>query len=541
MSKAIAKNSELLYDISTADRPRFIDEENVEENFRKMLAMFFDVVSVLYTIPMNGYYPEDKATEENWKEYHLYQRYRHISYERCIQQAQMRILTLGRASCGFVGAFSSGKTSYLNTEVFGKEMLPVDKNASTSIPTYIFSGRNDKLIFENMRGNIRVSSDFGDLKHLAHSNKPKGCPCQFQWDAVIKRIFCFSSNLKYNRDLVYVDLPGYSASVNDNISMKEAIDGCDKVVYFKPVPSGQLNEKDIAYLHALNAKDVMVVLSKADEKSPADCRKVYDLVKATLEENEIDVGDHIVFYTRRPDVFVSDNDFFKQLKIHREKLEDFILDTSARENDMQLSNAVMEYYANGFIKHEERIFLALGMVENSFDDFLGNRELDHTFFEAWKDINKNIADSSGNYVDTHIFSANTVRIDDYLKANSNRATNYFISDTYDSKYNLSYQEAMYGYTLYDLYKTALYTQICGRAHSNYDEACNKMDRMEKHYSEAKKNIDFIFTTMKYFFDYHKQLSNSIVQDAQVAYKLVGEAYGQLLDYVKNYEKRWQEQ
>ena len=146
-----ARNQKLLYDISTADKPRFEDECGVEQKFKSQLNTFFDVLSVLYSIPMKGYFPVNGASEEQINAYIAYRGYRDIAYENCIQQIQMRILTLGRASCGFVGEFSSGKTSYLNTEVFGGDILPVSNMATTSIPTYIFPGRSNRVVLENMR------------------------------------------------------------------------------------------------------------------------------------------------------------------------------------------------------------------------------------------------------------------------------------------------------------------------------------------------------------------------------------------------------
>lgn len=103
------------------------------------------------------------------------------------------------------------------------------------------------------------------LKLLAHSSKPDGCPCVFPWNTVIKRIFCFSSDLRINsRDIAYVDLPGYSATADDDDAMMEASQGCDRIVYFKPVQSGGLIEKDLEYLKSINRNDVMIVLSKAE-------------------------------------------------------------------------------------------------------------------------------------------------------------------------------------------------------------------------------------------------------------------------------------
>lgn len=533
----VTKNNELLYSISTASNPRFEDEENLVQNFKDALNSFFDVMSVLYSIPMNGYFPEESASEEKIEDYMMYRRYRYIGYERCIQQVQMRILTLGRASCGFVGEFSSGKTSYLNAEVFGGDVLPVGVRSTTSIPTYIFPGRNDRIILENMRGNIIKLSGFEVLKQLAHSAKPEGCPCRFQWDAVIKRLFCFSSELKYNSDHVYVDLPGYSASADDNRSMKEAIAGCDKILYFKPVDSGQLNEKDIEYLKGVEEKDILIVLSKADTRSPDDCTEVLDLVKATLEEKGINVQ-NVCLYTNRAEVFVAYKDFSIKLRDDREKIHKFISDTSSKEKDMALSHAMMGYYLDGFMNCENKMSSRLDMIGEEYDKFIGKRKLDEAFFKTWKNINKDIADSSGRYVDTHFFSENTVRINDYLNTNRNRAYNYYIAEAYDSSFNLSYQDALYGYTLYYLYITALTTGLSKESSSYYTDACKTIDSIEKKYKSMREYIDTIISVTKSFFEAHKIQTASIIGDAQLAFRHVQDAYEKLLNYVKDYEKRW---
>lgn len=536
--KVVAQNKILLQEISTADIPRFTDEEDVEFIFREHLNAFFDVMSVLYTIPENGYFPENDASEEREDVYWQYRRYRRWAYKRSIQQAQMRILTLGRASCGFVGAYSSGKSSYLNKEVFGGKFLPEGAQATTSIPTYIFPGRSDKVILENMRGNIKILPGLDVLRELEHSSKPKECPCSFQWDAVIKRLFCFSSGLKYNSDLVYVDLPGYSASDSDNRSMKEAMEGCDKIVYFMPISNGELNEKDIEYLTTIDQKDLIMVLSKADKRSPDDCITILKKIKDTLKEKEIEAED-VLLYTTHPEVFASNDGFSKELENCKEKLIKFIMDTSAKEKDMTLSNDTMLYYLNNFVEFEKEMCSRLDQLDKIFSGFLGGKKLDDTFFQTWKNINKDIANSSGRYVDEHFFSTD-VRILDYLNANINRAYNYYASDTYDSNFNISYEEALYGYTLYYIYKTALYTYVTKKGDNNYEEACKKIDALKDNYNKCRELIKCVYDNTDTFFTYHKAQTVSIIEDAKAAFQLVEDAYEELLNYVKNYEKRWYE-
>lgn len=142
------ENMKLLEDICKASTPRFVDEENLRDQFKARLDMFYDVGAVLYTLPMQEYLPGDN--EEDREKFANYEFLKRLTYDRCSRQAETRILTLGRASCGFVGEYSSGKSSCLNAEAFGDNLLPTSAGKTTSIPTYVFWGRKNLLIYENM-------------------------------------------------------------------------------------------------------------------------------------------------------------------------------------------------------------------------------------------------------------------------------------------------------------------------------------------------------------------------------------------------------
>ena len=538
LDKALADNRDMLAKICSASTPRFVDEDGLENGFKIKLDMLYDVMAVIYTVPMSEYMPTagTESFEEDRKRFQIYQHIKNATYKRCIQQANMRTLTLGRASCGFVGEYSSGKSSFLNAEVFKGSLLPVGIDKTTSIPTYIFSGWNDKLVYENMRGNIHISGGLDSLRVIAHSSKPEECPCSFPWNAVIKRIFCFSSKLKLNHDVVFVDLPGYSATSDDNASMSEAVEGCDKIMYFKPVQSGGLNEKDLEYLKNVNGKDVLIVLSKADRKSPADCLKTLEAVKATLSHEELDVKE-VVLYTTFPEKFDFDPGFRKLLQGWLKTADDFMFDTTAVDDDLDFARMMLAKYHKEYQEYGEDITSKLDLFEKAFAVFIGDKALDDAFFDTWKRINKDVADSSGKYMEYHLFTANDFRFVDYIKANSERAASYYQSDVYDSNFNHSYQLAILNMTVRYLYMTALITHVNRSPDSNYEEACESVDKMKQDYATVRGNLEGLSEVYGAVFNMLRYQFSAIAGDVDLAYEGIVKSYSELVAYAKKYEQR----
>lgn len=539
VDRLIRDNRDMLEKICFAKTLRFEDDDGLLKAFKENLNMFYDVLAVIYTIPMSEYFPSpNDENEDNVLEFWRYQSLKTATLNRCINQANMRTLTLGRASCGFVGEFNSGKSSCINHVILKGDVLPTAAISCTSIPTYIFSSQHEKLIFENMRGNILIQDGNEALKNLAHSSKPnKECPCSFPWNSVLKRIFYFSPAIAFNHSMVFVDLPGYSADVEDNATMQEAIEGCDKIVYFKPIGKGALDVTDLEYLNKIEQKEILIVLSKADTKSSSDCKKTLEEIQRTLDNANISVKD-IIFYTTQSNKFSQDKDFSKVLAEHLKILNDFIFDATAVDEDLNFAIAVFKYYSEKYTQYVDVLNEMYGNSESILSEFIGNKALDHSFFETWKRINKDFADSSGSYFEYHIFSQNKFKIMDYLTPNIKRAKDFFESDIYDSNFNNSFQYVMYFSALYYLYKTALYATALGESDSNYNDACMIIGQLQQNYKAVKKNLEVIQNNINLLFGITKAQHSGIVGDVRHAYQKTVKSYQELLDYTKKYEKRW---
>lgn len=193
----------------------------------------------------------------------------------------------------FVGEFSSGKSSIVNTILGDNNFLPVSIKPSTAIATYISFGNEQKICFTDN------SNKFKELPESQYQKFSKDSLKDFNLSALINHIVIEYNNIIL-KDLSILDTPGYSSGDSEDESRtSEAIKEADVLIWVIDINVGELNSKSIKVLKK-EAVDVpfYIVLNKADTKSPEDCSSVIEKIKGTLTKNSINYDDVILFSNR---------------------------------------------------------------------------------------------------------------------------------------------------------------------------------------------------------------------------------------------------
>lgn len=212
-------------------------------------------------------------------------------YQRFFEFLMYREL-MGKRIIALGGGFSSGKSSFLNS-LLGKNLLPAQIDPSTSIPTYITGGSEEKAYALNIFQN-KVPISLQEVRQIAHGfgevENEAGdlMSSEISLAHILKTIFITTPRQAY-RHLAFLDTPGYSKPVgyeakNDRDTAFAELNTSDLLLWFVPVDSGTITEEDLKFLGQLR-KDIpkLIIISKADKCLPEEAAKVAAEVKRMLE------------------------------------------------------------------------------------------------------------------------------------------------------------------------------------------------------------------------------------------------------------------
>lgn len=197
----------------------------------------------------------------------------------------------------FGGAVSSGKSSLLN-RLIGEKILPVEIDATTSLPTYImkYNYRSACIIRQaNQIDNIDIS----EIKNIAHNGIIKSLK-------EIRFLFIGMDNFEYNK-IIFLDTPGYSKhdmgtelQTSDEQLAKQSLDSADTVFWAVPSDSGGISDTDIKFLSSLRSDiSKVIIITKADKKNQSDIYEISRQIKSTLDTRRLPIDGIIPISTRK--------------------------------------------------------------------------------------------------------------------------------------------------------------------------------------------------------------------------------------------------
>ncbi|MEG2464376.1 MAG: dynamin family protein, partial [Malacoplasma sp.] len=194
-----------------------------------------------------------------------------------------------------------GKSSLINT-LLGKKRLVVEVDPTTSLPTYLLHGEQEQITALNLfRRRVILSQD--EFASLTHEEKIK---YGSQIAGLLRSAFVSDPDFTW-KNIALLDTPGYSkpdseqwSERTDESVARSQLNLSNFIIWVVSATQGTISEDDLKFLATLNA-DIpkLIVVSRADAKTPEDIAKIVALVKQTTAERSINVLDVIPVSARK--------------------------------------------------------------------------------------------------------------------------------------------------------------------------------------------------------------------------------------------------
>jgi len=204
---------------------------------------------------------------------------------------------------GVGGAFSAGKSSFLNG-ILGRKVLSVAIDPTTSIPTYLIHGEQQK-IKAVLKDSQQLDLSLEQFKNLTHHAEQE----LHELAANIDLIFLTQPEQRWP-NLAFLDTPGYSnhedieQGLCDAHIAKVQLNDAQCLIWLVSADQGVISQSDIDFLKTIRS-DIpkLIVMSRADKKSPEDLTEIKKLTQYTLAQHQIEAVDVLVLSARQPEKF----------------------------------------------------------------------------------------------------------------------------------------------------------------------------------------------------------------------------------------------
>lgn len=212
---------------------------------------------------------------------------------------------IGKNTVALGGAFSSGKSSFINS-LLGTQILPSDIDPSTSVPTYIISGNYESALGINVFKK-KFELLLEEVKVISHGFTDE---FKVRFGHLLETIFIETNKLPFT-GISLLDTPGYSKPNSEQYSLKTdeniartQLNASNYILWFVNIEEGTITAEDINFLKSLNKEiPITVIANKCDKRPPADVKNIISLIKETLEAKGIFPLDVISYSCRYPERF----------------------------------------------------------------------------------------------------------------------------------------------------------------------------------------------------------------------------------------------
>lgn len=233
---------------------------------------------------------------------------------------------------GIGGAFSAGKSSFLNG-ILGRKILSVEIDPTTSIPTYLIHGEQQKIaaVLKNSQQLNLSLEQFENLTHHAEQEL-------HELAANIDLILLTQPEQRWP-NLAFLDTPGYSnhedieQGLCDAHIAKVQLNDAQCLIWLVSADQGVISQSDINFLKTIRS-DIpkLIVMSRADKKSPEDLTEIKKLTQYTLAQHQIEVIDVLVLSARQPE------------KFDRLLLDDYLAQWSSKSQESRIIENFNQYF-----------------------------------------------------------------------------------------------------------------------------------------------------------------------------------------------------
>ena len=211
---------------------------------------------------------------------------------------KIRILS-NKSVVGLGGQFSAGKSCFINSCLGAGQngqsiILPEDQNPTTSIPTYILGGKEEKIYA--YCGSQMIPLDEQAMKAMTHEFYKA---YRIGFSRFVDNIVIYTDNMPYRwrNKLAFLDTPGYNKSdtntqesFRDETLARTQLKTVDYLIWLVSIDNGTLHEGDVKFLQKV-PKDtkILVVVNKADRKPESHVKAIIGDIEKILDAENIDV------------------------------------------------------------------------------------------------------------------------------------------------------------------------------------------------------------------------------------------------------------
>ncbi|WP_168390294.1 dynamin family protein [Acinetobacter indicus] len=233
---------------------------------------------------------------------------------------------------GVGGAFSAGKSSFLNG-ILGRKVLSVAIDPTTSIPTYLIHGEQQKIAAV-LKNSQQLDLSLEQFKNLTHHAEQELHELAVNIDLIL-----LTQPEQRWPNLAFLDTPGYSnhedieQGLCDAHIAKVQLNDVQCLIWLVSADQGVISQSDIDFLKTIRS-DIpkLIVMSRADKKSPEGLTEIKKLTQYTLAQHQIEAIDVLVLSARQPE------------KFDRKLLDGYLTQWSSKSQESRIIENFNQYF-----------------------------------------------------------------------------------------------------------------------------------------------------------------------------------------------------
>ena len=324
-----------------------------------------------------------------------------MQVEHELEQAARCSRILGKSIVAVGGAFSSGKSSFLNSLFVRKPdhtkesekkqkndhedggLLPVDTTQATAIASYIIAGDRTEITGCTYRGGMVVIPE-QMFKLFKYRNMGE---FKFNIKRIISDIVIKTQFVKPYENICFVDTPGYNPGSGSDLDRNTALTSISEaqaLIWCFNVTGGSIHNDDFRILREIIESNpkirIYIVATNADVRSIEEREEILEQTKTDLEINCIDCCEGMSLYSSLND-FSSQPDEYAA-EVRGKTLTEFLddnnkPDTSKEENLLNLVRSVFDEYISADdeqIRNAKKRMQELRSISGKFEYILGKKD-----------------------------------------------------------------------------------------------------------------------------------------------------------------------
>ena len=215
--------------------------------------------------------------------------------DQIVEYKKIKLLN-NKTVVGVGGRFSAGKSAFINSLLnnSGDEIvLPENQNPTTSIPTYILSGEENKIqaYLKDDRILLLKAEASAALTHEFYEKYKIG------FSRFIRNLVVYRNDFpeNFSEKIVLLDTPGYNKSdidatdaLSDEYLSSKQLKAIDRLIWLVDIDNGTIQDKDLQFINKLvTDKPILFIFNKADLKTDEEIKKVLSTSKKIIADNHI--------------------------------------------------------------------------------------------------------------------------------------------------------------------------------------------------------------------------------------------------------------